>query len=100
MKKRIVVLGAGFGGMELTTLLSEQVADDADITLIDQGDSFVFGFAKLDVMFGRQTADAVRLPYATSSSPACDSSATPSPRSILCARHVTTAPAPTTLTSS
>jgi sulfide:quinone oxidoreductase len=63
MKKRIVVLGAGFAGMELTTLLSEQVADDADITLIDHGDSFVFGYSKLDVMFRGADPHAVRLPY-------------------------------------
>ena len=31
--------------------------------LIDKSDTFVFGFAKLDVMFGRATADAVRIPY-------------------------------------
>jgi sulfide:quinone oxidoreductase len=63
MKTRIVVLGAGFGGLELTTMLSEAVADDVEITLIDRGDAFVFGFAKLDVMFGRATPDAVRMPY-------------------------------------
>ena len=62
MKTRIVVLGAGFGGMELTTLLSEQIADDADITLIDHGDSFVFGYSKLDVMFRGASPEAVRLP--------------------------------------
>jgi sulfide:quinone oxidoreductase len=44
-------------------LLSEQLADDVDVTLIDQDDAFVFGFSKLDVLFGRQTADEVRLPY-------------------------------------
>ena len=31
--------------------------------LIDQGDGFVFGFSKLDVMFGRTVADAVVHPY-------------------------------------
>jgi sulfide:quinone oxidoreductase len=64
MKQRIVILGAGFGGMELSTLLSEHVPDAADVTLIDRSDAFVFGYAKLDVMFGRTTSDAVRLPYA------------------------------------
>ena len=64
MKTRIVILGAGFGGMELSTILSEEVPDEADVTLIDQSDNFVFGYAKLDVMFGRTTAEAVRLPYA------------------------------------
>jgi sulfide:quinone oxidoreductase len=64
MRKRIVVLGAGFGGLELSTVLSEELGDAAEVTLIDKGDSFAFGFSKLDVMFGRETAEAVRLPYA------------------------------------
>jgi len=63
MRTRIVVLGAGFGGLELTTLLSDALADAVDIVLIDKGDTFVFGFSKLDVMFGRQTAADVRHPY-------------------------------------
>jgi sulfide:quinone oxidoreductase len=63
MKTRVVVLGAGFGGLELTTMLSEAVGDRIDLTLIDKSDSFVFGFSKLEVMFGRQTAAAVRVPY-------------------------------------
>ena len=60
---RIVVLGAGFGGLELTTRLSEQFGDDVDIVLIDRADGFVFGFSKLDVMFGRALASAVHHPY-------------------------------------
>ena len=31
--------------------------------MIDRNDSFFFGFSKLEVMLGRQSADAVRLPY-------------------------------------
>jgi len=60
---RIVILGAGFAGLELSTLLSEALGDRVQVTLIDQSDAFVFGFSKLDVMFGRTTLDAVRLPY-------------------------------------
>jgi sulfide:quinone oxidoreductase len=60
---RVVVLGAGFGGLELTTLLSDRFGDEMDIVLIDKSDAFVFGFSKLDVMFGRQHAAAVRHPY-------------------------------------
>lgn len=52
---RVVVLGAGFGGLELTTLLSEQFADDLDLVLIDKADGFIFGFTKLDVMFGHSS---------------------------------------------
>ena len=59
---RVVVLGAGFGGLELTSRLSEEFGDDVDVTLIDKGDGFVFGFSKLDVMFGRLHADAVLPP--------------------------------------
>jgi sulfide:quinone oxidoreductase len=63
MKPRVVVLGAGFGGLELSALLSEAIGDRLDLTLIDKSDSFIFGFSKLDVMFGRKTLDAVRLHY-------------------------------------
>src|SRR5437773_4966996 len=63
MKTRILVLGAGFGGLELSTMLSEAFADDIEVTLIDKSDSFYFGFSKLDVMFGHARPNAVRLPY-------------------------------------
>jgi len=33
------------------------------VTLIDRSDAFVFGFSKLDVMFGRAEPSEVRLPY-------------------------------------
>ena len=61
--ERVVILGAGFGGLELASTLSEAVGDGVDVTLIDKEDAFVFGYSKLDVMFGRTTLDAVRLPY-------------------------------------
>jgi sulfide:quinone oxidoreductase len=64
MKTKILVLGAGFGGLELCTLLSESLGDSVEVTLIDKNDHFVFGFSKLDVMFGHAEAQAVRLPYA------------------------------------
>jgi sulfide:quinone oxidoreductase len=60
---RIVVLGAGFAGLELATVLSDELGADAGVTLIDEGDAFVFGYSKLDVMFGRAEPDEVRLPY-------------------------------------
>jgi len=63
MNSRVVILGAGFGGLELATMLSESLGDDVDVALIDQNDAFVFGYSKLDVMFGRTTSDAVRLAY-------------------------------------
>jgi sulfide:quinone oxidoreductase len=44
------VLGAGFGGLELTTRLFDELGDVVDIVLIDKADGFVFGFSKLDVL--------------------------------------------------
>jgi sulfide:quinone oxidoreductase len=62
-RTRVVILGAGFAGLELATRLSADVADAVQVTVIDQSDAFVFGFAKLDLMFGRRTLDDIRLPY-------------------------------------
>jgi hypothetical protein len=64
MESRILVLGAGFGGLELATLLSDAFGDNAGVTLIEGTDSFVFGSAKLDVMFAKAAPEDVRLRYA------------------------------------
>jgi sulfide:quinone oxidoreductase len=69
MATRVLILGAGFGGLELATTLSEELGEDVGVTLIDKGDAFVFGYSKLDVLFGRATPDAVRLPYADFAKP-------------------------------
>src|SRR5580700_10402231 len=63
IRTRVVVLGAGFGGLELTTILSDALVDALDLTLIDKNDSFGFGFSKLDVMFGKQRPADVRHHY-------------------------------------
>lgn len=63
MPPRILVLGAGFGGLELCSSLSGTLGADADVTLIDRADAFTFGYSKLDVMFGKAALEDVRLPY-------------------------------------
>lgn len=63
MARSVLVLGAGFGGMEVATLLSAGGDGEVEVTLIDKGDGFAFGFSKLEVMFGRASLDEVRLPY-------------------------------------
>ena len=63
MTTSVLVLGAGFGGLELSTRLSEELGEEVEITLIDRADAFVFGFSKLDVMFGKRTPASVRLRY-------------------------------------
>ena len=60
---KVLVLGAGFGGLELTSMLSDALGDDIEIQLIDKADGFIFGFSKLDVMFGRTSASSVLHSY-------------------------------------
>ena len=69
MGEGVVVLGAGFGGLELSTMLSEASGGEIDVTLIDKNDSFVFGFSKLDLMFGHEKPDAVRMAYSEIAKP-------------------------------
>lgn len=63
MPTSILVLGAGFGGLETCARLTELVGDEVEITLVDKGSAFVFGFSKLDVMFGRRLPDEVSIGY-------------------------------------
>ena len=62
-KKHVLILGAGFGGLELATRLSETIPDLVRVTLLDRNDSFFFGFSKLDVMLGDLSADDARMYY-------------------------------------
>jgi sulfide:quinone oxidoreductase len=50
-------------------MLSDALGDDAGVTVIDKNDAFVFGYSKLDVMFGRSALDTVRLPYSSVAKP-------------------------------
>lgn len=69
MKPRILILGAGFGGLELSTSLSEALGDGIGVTLIDKSDGFVFGYSKLDMLFGRQSETTIRNPYSAFAKP-------------------------------
>jgi sulfide:quinone oxidoreductase len=63
MKKHVVIVGAGFAGLELATRLSDSLRDAVQVTLIDRNDSFYFGFSKLDVLLGRQAPTDALLHY-------------------------------------
>jgi len=63
LKKHVVILGAGFGGLELAAQLSDSLAGEVRVTLLDQNDSFSFGFSKLDILFGRKNTADVLLDY-------------------------------------
>ncbi len=69
MTTSVLVLGAGFGGLELCSRVSAALGDEVEITLIDQADAFVFGFSKLDVLFGTRTLEEVRMPYEAMTTP-------------------------------
>jgi sulfide:quinone oxidoreductase len=60
---RVLVLGAGFGGLELSTRLADEFGTVIDVLLIDKGEGFIFGFSKLDVMFGKAMPSDVFHPY-------------------------------------
>ena len=62
-RARILVLGAGPGGLELSAALSSALGQDADIVLMDKADGFVFGFSSLDIMFGKRRLAEVFHPY-------------------------------------
>ena len=63
MKKHVVILGAGFAGLELAARLSQSLSDEVGVTLVDQNESFSFGFSKLDILFGRKAPADVLLHY-------------------------------------
>jgi sulfide:quinone oxidoreductase len=88
--KHVVILGAGFGGLELASSLSDSLAEEVRVTLIDQSDSFTFGFSKLDVLFGKAEASALRLPYRELVKPGVDFRQERITAIDPAARHVTT----------
>lgn len=71
MTTRIVILGAGFGGLEVATRLSEEFGDSSDVqvTLIDKAKGFTFGFSKFDLVFGDKQPEEVRADYSHISKP-------------------------------
>jgi sulfide:quinone oxidoreductase len=67
--EHVLILGAGFGGLELAARLSSSLHDEVHVTLVDQHDAFIFGFSKLEILFGRQTREQLRFPYREISRP-------------------------------
>ncbi|MGQ4600781.1 FAD-dependent oxidoreductase [Nocardia sp. R6R-6] len=61
--RTVLILGAGFGGLELATCLSGSLPGEVSVVLVDRNDSFYFGFAKLEVLFRDVPPHAVRVPY-------------------------------------
>jgi len=60
MGSSILILGAGFGGLEASTRLRAALDESFEITVVDQHDFFNFGFTKFDLMFGRREPEACK----------------------------------------
>jgi len=88
--KHVVILGAGFGGLELASRLSDSLAGEVRVTLIDKKDGFTFGFSKLDVLFGGVSADSVKIPYRELAKPSVEFRQERITAIDPAARHVTT----------
>jgi sulfide:quinone oxidoreductase len=88
--KHVVILGAGFGGLELASRLSDSLAGEVRLTLIDQSDGFTFGFAKLAILFEGKDAAAVRIPYGDLAKPGVEFRQERITAIDPAARHVTT----------
>jgi sulfide:quinone oxidoreductase len=69
MSHKVLILGAGFGGLELSSLLDNELGDEVEITLIDKNSGFVFGFSKFDLMLGQATLPEVVLSYSDMTKP-------------------------------
>ncbi|MCB0859713.1 MAG: FAD-dependent oxidoreductase [Solirubrobacterales bacterium] len=63
MSRKVLILGAGFAGLELSTMLSEELGDEVEVTVIDRGNGFSFGYSKLDMLFRAASLDSVQIPY-------------------------------------
>lgn len=88
--KHVVILGAGFGGLELASRLSDDLADEVRVTLIDKKDGFTFGFSKLDILFAGVDAASVRIPYRELAKPSVEFRQERITAIDPAARHVTT----------
>jgi len=73
VKPKILVLGAGFAGVEYLRSCPNRFSDAVEVTLIDKSNRFMCGFSQLDVMLGCKTAQAQRLYDKNFAKPVCGS---------------------------
>jgi len=63
MTTNILILGGGFGGLEVATSLRAQLDSSFNITLIDKKEFFIMGFTKFDLMFGQRAPEDIKHYY-------------------------------------
>src|SRR6185437_2676309 len=54
-KKRILILGAGFGGLTSANILQKNLSQTCEIVIIDKKDYFLMGFVNLWILNGDRT---------------------------------------------
>ncbi|MBA3750953.1 MAG: FAD-dependent oxidoreductase, partial [Nitrosopumilus sp.] len=59
--KRILILGAGFGGLASATLLRKNLPQEHQITVIDKKDYFLMGFVNLWILYGNRTIEESKI---------------------------------------
>jgi sulfide:quinone oxidoreductase len=65
MKKKIVILGAGIGGISTAVELSKQLNGQHDIVLIDKEDVYHFSPSYLWVIVGKRDVEQLAIPIST-----------------------------------
>jgi sulfide:quinone oxidoreductase len=59
--KRIVILGAGFGGLASANLLRKNLSQEHQITIIDKKDHFIMGFVNLWILHGNRNLEESKI---------------------------------------
>lgn len=62
MRKKVVVLGANFGGLTAALKVEHELHGDVDVTVIAPGGTFLFTPSLIWLPFGSRTADDITLP--------------------------------------
>ena len=62
MGKKIVILGAGFGGLCISNILRKNLDDTHDIIVIDKKDYFMMGLTNLWILDGRRKLENSKIP--------------------------------------
>jgi sulfide:quinone oxidoreductase len=64
MRKKVLVLGANFGGMTAALAVAHELAGDVDVTVVSASDTFLFTPSLIWLPFGKRDAADVTFPVA------------------------------------